>query len=171
MQLSNQLSHFWASWCLIMRSLRTHNIWCYWHQTCTYSILDLHNDLHECFDWRVNNDLSFSRFLTLDQGWRTLVLKSRSPAEFSSNPNKNSPACSFLVTLQTFIRFFKCVWLGLKQKSAGLWLSRTNVRHPCTRPFDGFRRCVSKYSTLVFFWSMKCDHMEKRCIKIIQNCI
>ncbi len=111
---------FLASWCLIMRSLRTNNILCYWRQTCTYSILDLHNDLHECFDWRVNNDLSFSRFLTLDQGWRTLVLKSRSPAEFSSNPNKNSPACSFLVTLQTLIRFFRCVWLGLKQKSAGL---------------------------------------------------
>ncbi len=55
-----------------------------------------------------------------------------SPAEFSSNPNESSPACSFLVTFQTLTSLLRCVWLGLKQNSAGLRLSRTDVRHLCS---------------------------------------
>ncbi len=43
-----------------------------------------------------------------------------SPAEFSSNPNESSPACSFLVTFQTLTSLLRCVWLGLKQNSADL---------------------------------------------------
>lgn len=40
-----------------------------------------------------------------------MVVVALSPAEFSSNPHKNSPACSFLATFQTLMILFRCVWL------------------------------------------------------------
>lgn len=72
---------------------------------------------------------------TLDQEWPTSVLASHSSAEFCSNPDESSPACSFLLTLKTLIILFKCFWLGFKQNSAGPWLSKTDIGYTCTRCF------------------------------------
>lgn len=56
------------------------------------------------------------------QSWRAVVLQSSAPILI-----KTSPDYSVLITLQTLISLFKSVWLGLKQNSAGLRLSRMEV--------------------------------------------
>ncbi len=48
---------------------------------------------------------------SLGQGYPILFLEIYLPAEFSSNPDQNSPVCDYQVLLQILISWFSCFWL------------------------------------------------------------
>ncbi len=75
-------------------------------------------------------------FLTLDQGWETLILEGHSPAEFSSNPNQTHLNQLIKVFRMQLGIFFPQGFSGLELNSAGEWPSRINVPHPCFRPWE-----------------------------------
>ncbi len=69
--------------------------------------------------WTKKNACSPVICNTLQQRWGTLILEGHSPAEFSSNPEKNRKKTKTNCILKTLISWFRCVWLGLELNSAG----------------------------------------------------
>ncbi len=74
-----------------------------------------------------------ARIDVVEQGWGTLILEGRVPAEFSSNPNQTHLKQLIKVFRMQLGCFFSQGFSGLELNSAGEWPSRINVPHPCCR--------------------------------------
>ncbi len=97
--------------------------------------------------------------MCVDQGWRTSVLESLSPAEFCFNPNQthlNKLIKAWRVTRKRQAGEFL---LGLELNSAGLRLSRTGVRHPWCRlsEFQSFQNPKCMPNLLLTFILLQPD--------------